>query len=71
MTESSSGFTDFVLGQLRCASLRSRLQTCEIDAIVTGLNAGLVSVEAAVAWAGEIGAHLIASSSITLASSSS
>lgn len=65
-TEPSSNYVAFILGQLRCAALRSRLQATEADTITTGLVAGLVSVDHAVEWAAEAGVHLITTSSTAI-----
>ena len=62
MTEPSSAFIRFVLGQLKCASLRTQMQTCEVDTIITGLSAGLIPVDTAIAMAGD---YLVIASSIT------
>ena len=64
-TEPSSNYVAFILGQLRCASLRTQMQACEIDVLITGLSAGLIPVDTAIAMAG---GDLIAVSSITTAS---
>lgn len=62
MTEPSSALIRFVLGQLKCASLRTQMQTCEVDTIITGLSAGLIPVDTAIAMAGD---YLVIASSIT------
>jgi hypothetical protein len=69
-TSTSSSFTGFVLGELKCASLRSRLLATEIDSIGVALAGNFVTVDDALAWAHEVGAlGLIAASSVaTLAS---
>ena len=45
-----------MLGQLKCAGLRSRLMTAEIDSIVTALSGNFIGTDDAVAWAQEAGA---------------
>jgi hypothetical protein len=54
-TATSSGFVDFTLRQLRCAYLRSRCLTNEIETVGVSLRAGLVSPEAAIAAVCEAG----------------
>lgn len=59
-------YAGFVLAQLACAGLRTRLQTCEIDSIATALRGNFIDADEAIAWAHEIGAlHLIAISLTT------
>ena len=53
MTASSS--VDFLLGQLNCASLRTRLMTAEIDSISTALRGGFINSDSAMNWLHEAG----------------
>ena len=65
MTGSSSGFTTFMLGQLRCAGIRARLMTAEIDSIDVALRGNLITTDDAIAWLHEAGAlGLVAVSSV-------
>jgi hypothetical protein len=41
----SSGFTDYLMRELRCASLRARLMVNEIQFAGTALKAGLIAPE--------------------------
>jgi hypothetical protein len=70
MSEPSSGFTAFMLGQLRCAGIRARLLAAEIDSIDVALRGNFITTDDAIAWLHETGAiGLIAmSSAIILAS---
>ena len=52
----NDSYARFVLAQLECAGLRSRLMTCEIDSIAVALNGNLITTDVAIAWANEIGA---------------
>ena len=70
MTGSSSNYVDFILAQLKCAALRSKLLTCEIDSITTALNGNFVSVDDALAWAHDAGVDLSAPSTIIPSSTS-
>ena len=54
--EPSSGFITFLLGQIRCAELRARIVANELKATAVALNAGLISVEAALLHLNETGA---------------
>ena len=69
MTGSSSNYVDFILAQLKCAALRSKLLTCEIDSITTALN-GNSSDDDALAWAHDAGVDLSAPSTIIPSSTS-
>jgi len=51
----SSGFAAYLLAQLRCASVRSRLLTAEIDSIGVTLRGNVLSVEDAIKWADDLG----------------
>jgi hypothetical protein len=68
----SSGFADFLLAELKCASLRTRLLTVEIESITVALRGGFINTDGAMNWLSEAGGlNLIAVSSAvaTLASS--
>lgn len=63
-TTKSTDFAVFVLAELRCAGLRARLMAADIDSIDTALRGNLITTDAAIEWAHEIGAlGLIATSS--------
>jgi hypothetical protein len=49
MTNYSSGFTEYLIAELRCAALRAKLWQNDIAAIAIGLKAGLISADAAIA----------------------
>jgi hypothetical protein len=50
----------YLLAELRCASLRARLQQADIDAVGTALKAGLIEPEQAVELLADSGClHLI------------
>lgn len=49
-------FRDFMLAELRCAALRSRLITAEIDSIGVALRAEVINTDEAIAWLHECGA---------------
>jgi hypothetical protein len=69
MSEPSSNYTAFMLGQLRCAGIRARLMTAEIDTIGVALRGNFITADDAIAWLHEAGAiGLIAMSSATFAS---
>jgi hypothetical protein len=64
MSAGSSGFADYVLLNLRCASLRARLLTNEIQFVGVALGAGFIDPENALEHLHEIGVlHLVAASS--------
>ena len=67
MTEASSAFTNFLLAQFRCASIRSRLFTAEIDSISAALNGNFVSADDAIAWAYDAGVIDLISKSSAIA----
>ncbi len=51
---------DYVILALRCAALRARLLTAELDTIGVAFRDGLISAEAALLWARDVGAlHLV------------
>jgi hypothetical protein len=52
----NASYTKYVLAQLECAGLRSRLMTCEIDTISTALRGRLIDVDAAIEWLSDLGA---------------
>ncbi len=49
-------FREFLLAELRCAALRSRLMTAEIDSIGTALRGDFITADDAMAWLHECGA---------------
>jgi hypothetical protein len=63
MSASSSGFANYLLAELRCAALRARLLTNEIQTMAIALRAGFISPDNAVAHLHEIGVLIEASSS--------
>ncbi len=72
MSEPSSNYTAFMLGQLRCAAIRARLLTVEIDTIGVALRGNFITTDDAIAWlhdeAGALGLIAV-SSALTLTSS--
>ena len=46
---------DFLLAELTCAGLRTRLLTAEIDSIQTALRGGFISADDAINWLDEAG----------------
>ena len=56
MTAASSGYVDFITGQLKIAGMRARLITTEIDFIGVALKANLIDADGAMEWMAEIGA---------------
>jgi hypothetical protein len=52
---SSTNYTTFILGQIRGASLRSRLLTAEIDSIGVALRGNFIGPDDAIAWLDEAG----------------
>jgi hypothetical protein len=60
-----------MFGQLRCAGIRARLLTAEIDSIDVALRANFITTDDAIAWLREAGALglIAASSALTLTSS--
>jgi hypothetical protein len=57
-TTTSTGFTDFVLAELRCASLRASLLVAEAEAIAVALRGKFISTDAAIEWANDVGLTL-------------
>jgi hypothetical protein len=53
---STSGFADHVLRELRCAGLRARLMTNEIQAMTIALGAGFIDFDNALAHLADVGA---------------
>ena len=49
-------FRDFVLAELKCAALRSRLVTTQIDSIGVALRGNFITEDDAIAWLDECGA---------------
>lgn len=43
-------FREFLLAELKCAALRSRLVTAEIDSIGCALRGNFISTDDAIAW---------------------
>ena len=63
-TAPSTAFVDFLLQQFRCAALRSKIVTNQIEAATVALSAGMISAEAALLILHETGAaELIPTSS--------
>jgi hypothetical protein len=54
-TQPSSAFTNFVLGQIRCAELRARIAANQLKATAVALSGGLIGAEAAIAMLHEAG----------------
>ena len=54
-TAPSTAFADFILRQLRCAALRSKIITNQIEAATVALSGGLISSEAAILILAETG----------------
>jgi hypothetical protein len=46
--EPSSAFTSFILAQLNCAALRSKIITNQIETATVALSGGLISAEQAI-----------------------
>jgi hypothetical protein len=53
---SSTGFADYVRRELRCASLRARLVTNEIQTMSIALGAGFIDPDIALEHLAEVGA---------------
>ena len=68
-TATSSGYADFLLAEIRCASLRARLAVADLESIEVALRGKFITVADAIDWAGELGVCLIASSSTATTSS--
>jgi len=68
MTGTSSGFTAFILWQLRCAGIRARLLTTEIASIDAALRGNFITTDDAIAWLDETALGLVVPSSITTVS---
>ena len=49
-------FRDFVLAELKCAALRSRLVTAEIDSVGVALRGKFITEGDAIAWLDDCGA---------------
>jgi hypothetical protein len=49
-------FRDYMLAELKCAALRSRLITAETDGIEVALRAELINTDEAIAWLHDCGA---------------
>jgi hypothetical protein len=48
-------FRDFVLAELKCAALRSRLVTAELDSIEVALRGNFISTDDAIVWLDDCG----------------
>jgi hypothetical protein len=48
-------FRDFILAELKCAALRSRLVTAELDSIGVALAGNFITEDDAIAWLDECG----------------
>jgi hypothetical protein len=48
-------FRDFLLAELKCAELRVRLMTAEIDRIDVALRGDFITTDDAIAWLDECG----------------
>lgn len=48
-------FRDFLLAQLKCAGLRARLMTAEIDSIDVALRGNFITADDAIAWSDDCG----------------
>jgi hypothetical protein len=46
----------YVLGELRCATLRARLAVCDIDTVGIALRSGLIDADTALTWLHDRGA---------------
>jgi len=57
-TAPSTAFTDFILRQLRCAALRSKIVTNQLEAAATALSAGMISPEMAILVLAECGVEV-------------
>ena len=69
MSGSSDTFTDYLLGELKCASLHTRLVAIEIDSISAALSGNFITPDDALSWLSEAGGlGLVCVSSITLIS---
>jgi hypothetical protein len=60
-------FREFLLAELKCAALRARLVTAEIDSIGCALRGNFITPDDAIAWLDESGALQFLSSSPPLA----
>lgn len=67
---SSDNYVDYLLAELACAAIRTRLLSAEIDSIRTALRGAFISPDDAIAWLHEAGGlNLIAGSSTTILTS--
>jgi hypothetical protein len=55
-TAPSTAFADFILAQIRCAALRSKITCNQLEAAATALSAGMISPEMALLILHETGA---------------
>jgi hypothetical protein len=66
MSECSSGFTEYLLAEIRCAVIRAKLMANDLTAIGIALKGGLISADNALTHLADCDAlRLVASSSIT------
>lgn len=49
-------YCDYVLAELRCASIRARLAASDIEAAAIALRGGMIDPETALAWLRDAGA---------------
>ena len=49
-TVNSTGFVNFILAELTCAGLRTRLLSAEINSIRTALNGAFITADDAINW---------------------
>jgi hypothetical protein len=69
MTDTSSGFTGYLIAELRCAALRAKLWQNDITAIALALKGGLISADSAVEHLRDCGVlRLVAPSSVWMSS---
>jgi hypothetical protein len=54
----SSSFTDFVLTQLKCAALRTKIITNQIEFATIALSAGAITAEQAISVLAETGLEI-------------
>jgi hypothetical protein len=54
----SSGFTDFILAQLKCAALRSKIISNQIEFATVALSAGMITAEQAILVLAETGLEI-------------
>ena len=68
---SSDNYVHYLLAELACAAIRTRLLSAEIDSIGVALRGALITPDDAVVWLSEVGAlGLITAASSVLISTS-